>query len=156
MVGKRNRPGEQKIQTIEELQIQVRDKDKGVTMMWSEQEFDDKLEMMREALALYEDNLQKMQETPGGKERKASAEEQELKQLNYEIFEKDEEADNLRDVFLKDLVANLDTDHLNKQTSFKEEEKKPEKQRPYQCKQPLVVRIIIGNSQQIVLQLVDL
>jgi len=38
-----------------EIQITVHDKDKNVKMLWDEFEFDEKLEMMREALRLYED-----------------------------------------------------------------------------------------------------
>lgn len=56
-----NQLGSNSKKSLDEIVIQVEDRAKNMTLMWTEFEFEEKLEMMREALRLYEDHLQNMQ-----------------------------------------------------------------------------------------------
>lgn len=96
-----------------ETQITVHDKDKNVKMLWDEFEFDEKLEMMREALRLYEDQQQNKQK----EESKRQDEEKEYEKITKEIFDIDLGSVDSQDDFLGDMLKNLNADDINRGVS---------------------------------------
>ena len=101
-------------QMKEEMQIQVQNFDKGgIVSIWTEQQFDDKLAMMRDGLAALENqkNISKGLE----KENKYNKE-----QFKTEIFDNEQDDKMFEDDFLSGLVGSIDTNFLNNQVKEKE------------------------------------
>ena len=90
--------------------------------MWTEEEFNDKLVMMRDALETYENKLQELQNqpevTPGQtsghlNEENKKAEEVAFDAFTKEIFDIDVDTIDFQEDFLANLTADLDVDTIN-------------------------------------------